>query len=323
MAKQLLNSVEKCRVDIFDRNPHPYGLIRTGVAPDHQAMKKIMNDFREVFDQNADRCKFFGNVWVGDIDKSSADYDIAARFEKGTTDEAPGKNISIDALRANYSGVVLAYGASKDRLLGLDHELTANNIYPSRRIVNWYNGSLDNDIADLGLEGMRDVSVIGNGNIFCDIARVLLKDPKDLAVSDMPASVVEQMRNSQVVNVQSIGRRGITHAAFTTKEIRELAAIPNLELYMMRSEVQNSMTEASEAEMNSNYARAVGRRTEFLLKSFRAIQDEDHYEEIINNGKKKLILRFLLSPISFQIDGKNNVQSVLCSQNKLEGAMNE
>ena len=77
ISKMLLSSVEKCRVDIFDRNPHPYGLIRTGVAPDHQAMKRIMNDFRQVFDQNKDRCNFYGNVWVGNIDEASEDYDIA------------------------------------------------------------------------------------------------------------------------------------------------------------------------------------------------------------------------------------------------------
>jgi len=69
--------VEKCRVDIFDRNPHPYGLIRTGVAPDHQAMKKLIRDFTTVFDQNRERCKFFGNVWVGDIEKSSDDYSLS------------------------------------------------------------------------------------------------------------------------------------------------------------------------------------------------------------------------------------------------------
>ena len=79
---------------------------------------------------------------------------------------------------------------------------------------------------------------------------------------------------------------------------------------MMRDEVQKSMTDASEQEMNSNYARAVGRRTEFLLKSFRAIHDNDHYEEVLNNGKKKLILRFLLSPSRFDINKNNNVESV-------------
>lgn len=79
MAKMLLAAVgPKCRVDIFDRNPHPYGLIRTGVAPDHQAMKKIMKDFIQVFQENKDRTAFFGNVWVGDIDAKLPDYHFSS-----------------------------------------------------------------------------------------------------------------------------------------------------------------------------------------------------------------------------------------------------
>ena len=221
--------MKDCRVDIFDRNPHPYGLIRTGVAPDHQAMKKIKNDFREVFDQNTDRCKFFGNVWVGEVNESSPDFDISSRFKDGSV-------VSLEALRNRYSAVVLAYGASKDRMLGLENE-TCSGIYPSRRVVNWYNGSLDNDVSSMNLENTRDALVIGNGNIFCDIARSMLKSPEILAKTDMPKSVVEELAASKLTNVQSVARRGITHTAFTTKEIREVAAIPGLELYMVKDEV--------------------------------------------------------------------------------------
>ena len=187
MAKMLLGSVKDCRVDIFDRNPHPYGLIRTGVAPDHQAMKKIMNDYKQVFDENPDRCKFYGNVWVGKVDQQSPDYDISKAYGDGV-----GSQVSLDSLRSNYSAVVLAYGASKDRMLGLNNEL-ADGVFPSRRIVNWYNGSLDNDIVDLKLESKRDAVVIGNGNIFCDIARILLKDPEDLKQTDIPKYAIEQL----------------------------------------------------------------------------------------------------------------------------------
>lgn len=81
-----------------------------------------------------------------------------------------------------------------------------------------------------------------------------------------------------------MARRGINQAAFTLKEMREISAIEGLQLYMMKDEVQRSMTEASDLEMNANYARAVGRRTEFLLKHFRAIQNEEHYQEVLNNG---------------------------------------
>jgi hypothetical protein len=169
--------------------------------------------------------------------------------------------------------VVLAHGALKDRMLGIENE-TALGILPSRRVVNWYNGALDNDLdleQEFNLAQTKNLTIIGNGNIFCDIARILLKDPESLKNFDMPDSVVEHLRASKLENIQSFARRGITHAAFTTKEIREVASIPGLELYMVRDEVQRSMTDASQQEMNSTYARAVGRRTEFLLKSFRAI----------------------------------------------------
>lgn len=143
--------------------------------------------------------------------------------------------------------MVLAHGALKDRLLGLDGELEIKGILPSRRIVNWYNGSLDNDLTneELDLSKTRNVAVVGNGNIFCDIARILLKDPQDLKQFDIPDRVLDQLASSKLENIQSVARRGITHAAFTTKEIRELASIPGLECYMVRDEVQRSMTDAS------------------------------------------------------------------------------
>ena len=101
-----------------------------------------------------------------------------------------------------------------------------------------------------------------------------------------------------------------------------MASLNDIEFYMIRDEVQRSMTEASQQELNSSYARAVGRKTEFLLKSFRAIQNEDHYYEVINNGKKKLILRFLASPKEFQINN-GRVSGVIFEQNKLQGEMDK
>ena len=138
----------------------------------------------------------------------------------------------------------------------------------------------------------------------------------------MHEDVISLLKKSNIKNIQSVARRGITHTAFTTKEIREVSAIENLELYMMRDEVQRSMTDASHAEMNSNYARAVGRRTEFLLKNFRAIHNEEHYQEILNNGKKKLILRFLMTPKEFVVEN-DSVKGMVFDQNRLEGGMDE
>jgi len=115
MAKNLLKSVEKCRIDLIDRNPHPFGLIRTGVAPDHQAMKRIENDFSQVLDD--DRCQFFGNVFVNG-NKGIEDWAQNMVTERGHW------TVGIDELRQNYSAVILAYGAASDRELGLEGEHT-------------------------------------------------------------------------------------------------------------------------------------------------------------------------------------------------------
>lgn len=102
MAKNILKNVERCRVDLIDRNPHPFGLIRTGVAPDHQAMKKIENDFSQVLQD--DRCQFFGNVFVNG-DNGLEDW------AKPLVEERGHWTVDIGQLRQNYSAVILANGA--------------------------------------------------------------------------------------------------------------------------------------------------------------------------------------------------------------------
>ena len=186
MAKNLIKHVDKCRVDLIDRNPHPFGLIRTGVAPDHQAMKRIENDFSTVL--ASDKCQFFGNVWVGN--PTEGDHQL----REGC------KQVSIDELRDKYSAVILAYGATSDRDLGLEGEHTLQGILPSRRVVNWYNGSLDNDLqaSEFDVRQMEQVAMIGNGNIACDMARMLLKNPKDFRDSDTPLHVLEALEASNV-----------------------------------------------------------------------------------------------------------------------------
>jgi len=161
MSKMLLMSVPKCRVDIFDQNPHPYGLIRTGVCPDHMGMKKIERDFNQVFEHNPGRCEFIGNVRLG-------------------------RDIYLKDLQQNYSATILAIGTSTDKEVGLKGEY--EHIIPARRVFNWYNSSLEDDIDlshEFNLTNTRDIAIIGNGNIFCDMTRVLLRNPKDFSNTDM------------------------------------------------------------------------------------------------------------------------------------------
>lgn len=158
------------RVDIYDRNPHPFGLVRTGVAPDHPEMKKIEKDYSEVLNDK-DRCHFFGNVWVG-----------------------TNHGLDLSTLKNLYSGIILAYGATSERDLSLAREHDLRKVLSSRHMANWYNGSLDDDLdygRQLDLEHVRDVAIIGNGNVAMDISRVMLKEPQLLEPFDAPSKVIE------------------------------------------------------------------------------------------------------------------------------------
>ena len=111
--------------------------------------------------------------------------------------------VTLDDLRQKYSAVILAYGAATDRELGLDGEKTLKGVMPSRRVVEYYNGSLDMDLTpeEFDPENIRHIGIIGNGNIACDISRMFLKDPSEFRDSDTPESVMEKLRKSQIHTV--------------------------------------------------------------------------------------------------------------------------
>ena len=176
-------------------------------------------------------------------------------------------------------------------------------VIPSRRLVEYYNGSLDMNLSreEFNPEVNEHIGIIGNGNIACDIARMFLKDPSEFHNSDTPEHVMESLRRSKINTVQMIGRRGITQAAFSTKEIRELASLKNVKTYMVYPEVEESMTDASHTEMLD---RAISRRTKFLREEFDIIENGEHYEDVMSRtNEKKLILRFLRSPTELHADG--------------------
>lgn len=131
---------------------------------------------------------------------------------------------------------MLAYGAISDRELGLAGEHNLNGVLPSRRIANWYNGSLDYDLKkeEFDLEQAERVAIIGNGNIACDISRMMMRPHADLRTSDAPTSVIDHLARSNLHCLEMVGRRGITQAAFTTKEIKDLVNLPDVTTYMIR-----------------------------------------------------------------------------------------
>ncbi len=195
-AEALLKSGKVVEIDLIERLPTPYGLIRAGVAPDHQTTKKVTRKFEETATHAAVR--YFGNVEVG-------------------------SDVSLDELRAIYDAVVLAVGAPADRPLGVPGE-DKRGVYGSAEFVGWYNGHPD--FRDLDPElGTDTAVVIGNGNVAIDVARVLVKTSDEMADSDIADYAAEAIRASPITDVYLVGRRGPLEAKFTNVELREMGRL--------------------------------------------------------------------------------------------------
>ena len=133
--------------------------------------------------------------------------------------------------------------------------------------------------------------------------------------SDIPQSILDQLKQSQVVNIESVGRRGIANAAFSIKEIREISNLDQVELYMMKDEIDRCMNDEVMAQVKAN--RAIDRRTQFLLKNFKAIEHQEHYLDLKHNQNKKLILRFMLSPSEVVLGDEGELEGMMYTKNTL------
>lgn len=183
-------------IDLIERLPTPFGLVRGGVAPDHQSTKQVVRAFERTAQDKA--VAYFGNVEIG-------------------------RDLSMDELRDLYDAVVLAIGAPADRPLGIPGE-DLPGVVGSAAFVGWYNGHPDFADVDPPLDGARAV-VIGNGNVALDIARVLVKTPQEMAASDIAAEAGAAIATSPLTEVVLLGRRGPVEARFTFKELREMGAL--------------------------------------------------------------------------------------------------
>lgn len=152
------------------------------------------------------------------------------------------------SLLQHYSCVILAYGASEERNMGIPGE---HHITSATDLINWYNGKIDNfedflDHKNFDFENLRDVSVIGNGNVATDLARVFLKDRKDIEHSDMPDPVINILKQPVINSVSLVARRGLYQSAFTTKEIREISKLENVEMYVFDQDLKESQNEGKD-----------------------------------------------------------------------------
>jgi len=188
-------------VDVLDRLPTPYGLVRYGVAPDHKSIKSIAVYLQRVLEDP--QVRFLGGV----------------RF---------GADVTREELLACYDAVVYATGAMRDRRLGVPGEDLPGSV-AATDFVNWYCGHPDIDPAMFRLDA-RAVAVIGVGNVAVDVARVLAKTAAELSNTDVPEPVLAALAASKVREIHVIGRRGPAQAKFTTKELRELGELPGADI---------------------------------------------------------------------------------------------
>jgi ferredoxin/flavodoxin---NADP+ reductase len=199
------------QVDVLDRLPTPYGLVRYGVAPDHQSIKSIAQYLRKVLE--SPDVRFVGGVHLG-------------------------TDVTRDDLLAAYDAVVYATGAMRDRRLGIPGEDLPGS-FAATDFVNWYCGHPDVDPSAFVVDA-ESVAVIGVGNVAVDVARILARESSSLHSTDIPHPVLEALHASKVREVHMIGRRGPAHAKFTTKELRELGELPGVDIVVHADEADLS-----------------------------------------------------------------------------------
>ncbi len=218
-AESILKGDPVATVDIIDRLPTPYGLVRYGVAPDHDKIKSVTGMLART--GGDPRVRFLGNVSLG-------------------------ADVSIDDLLRHYHAVILATGAPLDRQLGVPGEALPGSL-SSTEFVAWYNGHPDFRELEPDLSATAAV-VIGMGNVAVDVTRILAKSVDELSRTDIADHALEQLAESRVRDIYMIGRRGPAQARFTTKELRELGELANADIMIDPEELELDPSSRMEAE---------------------------------------------------------------------------
>jgi ferredoxin/flavodoxin---NADP+ reductase len=252
-------------VDVFDRLPTPFGLVRAGVAPDHPKIKSVIR----VYEKTAARegFRFFGNVEVG-------------------------RDVSPDELAERYNAVVYSYGTATDRRLGIPGEDLPGS-HPATEFVAWYNAHPDFADHEFDLSAER-VVVVGNGNVAADVARMLALPRSELETTDTADHAIEALASSSVKEIVVLGRRGPAQAAFTNPEVRELGEMTEADIEIDPAEVE--LDDASRAYVESDECDPTNRRNVEIFTDFAGRDPE---------GKpRRIVLRFCCSPVEIRGEGR-------------------
>jgi len=264
-ADRLLRRVGNVEIDLFERLPTPWGLLRSGVAPDHQEIKRLDETFdRETLRQG---CRFFGNVEVG-------------------------VDISHPELMEHYDALIYATGAQTDKSLGIPGEDLPGS-WPATEFVAWYNGHPDYRGLEFDLSHERAV-VIGNGNVAADVVRMLTRSVAELERTDIADHALDALRQSRVKEVVVLGRRGPAQAAFTSSELRELGHMDGVDVIV---DPDDAELDALSAEWLAEEGTFTARKNVELLREFAARPETP-------DAERRIVLRFLRSPVEIRGDGR-------------------
>jgi ferredoxin/flavodoxin---NADP+ reductase len=264
-ADRLLHARGDVEIDLFERLPTPWGLLRAGVAPDHQEIKRLDETFDEATLRRG--CRFFGNVDVG-------------------------RDISHEELMSHYSAVIYATGAQTDKSLGIPGEDLPGS-WPATEFVAWYNGHPDYRDLEFDLSSRRAV-VIGNGNVAADVTRMLTLSAAELERTDVADHALEALRESAIEEVVVLGRRGPAQAAFTSAELRELGRLDGVDLRVDPGEIA---LDPLSQEWLDGEGTFTARKNVELLGEFAA-------REPLAGARSRIVLRFLRSPVEIRGEGR-------------------
>ena len=274
-AYRVLAKRQDTTVDMYEKLPVPFGLVRFGVAPDHPEVKNCQDRFTEV--ASSPRFNFIGNLDVG-------------------------KEIGLLDLRKQYDAILFAYGASKDRELGVPGEYL-QGVYSARAFVGWYNGLPEYASLLPELQSGDTAVIVGQGNVALDIARILLSGVDRLKTTDIAANALDALSSSKVTKVHVIGRRGPLQASFTIKELRELMQLPDIQF----KPIPLHLLPGPEHKL----PRAQKRISDLLRSHSKDPSNDDRLS-------KSIELDFLQSPMSFNADSNasNKLASTTLSHNR-------
>jgi ferredoxin/flavodoxin---NADP+ reductase len=280
VAEHLLNREGlTVQVDMYERLPAPYGLVRYGVAPDHEKIRTVTKTFDKKAGANPS-FRFFGNVDVG-------------------------VDVTLDQLRDHYHQICFASGAQTDRQMGIPGE-DLERSHPATEFVAWYNGHPDyrDRVFDLSVER---VAIVGVGNVAVDVARILCRTQDELATTDIADHALEALAKSNVKEVYMLGRRGPTQAAFTNPEVRELGQLAGANVAVRADEV--ALDPLSRRTLEANPDRTIQKKLEILEGFVHAEPDP--------SKSRTLTIRFLVSPVELVGNAQGQVCSMKLVRNAL------